>query len=67
MKQSKYNEAAFLFLLLLISSVSVSCSSEKESSDDVSNGLEIIKIELSEAREGKLTEFFEPDIEYIWL
>lgn len=61
MKQS------FLFLLLLIFSVFVSCTSEKESSDEESDGLEIIKIDLSEAREGKLSEFFEPEIEYIWL
>ncbi|MEB2786425.1 6-bladed beta-propeller [Algoriphagus persicinus] len=26
-----------------------------------------MKVDLSEAREGKLSEFFEPEIEYIWL
>ena len=29
--------------------------------------MEIIKVDLSEAREGKLSKFFEPEIEYIWL
>lgn len=59
---------SILFLLLLLSSVFVSCSSDdKVSSDEVNNGLEIIKIDLSEAREGKLSEFFEPEIEYLWL
>ncbi|MFO7825929.1 MAG: hypothetical protein R6V72_18485 [Cyclobacterium sp.] len=30
-------------------------------------GLERISVDLSEARTGKLSEFFEPHIEYIWL
>lgn len=30
-------------------------------------GLEIISVDLSQSRSGKLSEFFEPDIEYIWL
>ncbi|WP_425640153.1 6-bladed beta-propeller [Algoriphagus yeomjeoni] len=29
--------------------------------------METIKVDLSEAREGKLSEFFESEIEYIWL
>ncbi|WP_175499656.1 6-bladed beta-propeller [Algoriphagus aquimarinus] len=54
--------------LILISVLSISCSSsEKESSGQSNDGLEIIKVDLSEAREGKLSEFFEPEIEYIWL
>lgn len=31
------------------------------------SGLEIISVDLSQSRSGKLSEFFEPDIEYIWL
>jgi hypothetical protein len=57
-----------LFLLLVYSSVFISCSTSVETnSDQSSDGLEIIKVDLSEAREGKLSEFFEPEIEYIWL
>lgn len=45
-----------------------SCSTAKTSENSVSiNDLEVIKINLSEARKGKLSEFFEPMIEYIWL
>ncbi|MBN3581996.1 6-bladed beta-propeller [Algoriphagus aestuarii] len=59
---------SILFLLLLLSSVFASCSSDdKVSSEEVNNELEIIKIDLSEAREGKLSEFFEPEVDYIWL
>ena len=58
----------FFLFLLLISSVFFSCSSnDKVNSDEASDGLEIIKVDLSEAREGKLSEFFESEIEYIWL
>lgn len=57
-----------LFLLLVNSSIFLSCSSgDKTKSDESNDGLEIIKVDLSEAREGKLSEFFEPEIEYIWL
>ncbi|WP_081634860.1 6-bladed beta-propeller [Lunatimonas salinarum] len=31
------------------------------------SGLEIISVDLSQSRSGKLSEFFEPHIEYIWL
>ncbi|WP_339753477.1 6-bladed beta-propeller [Algoriphagus aquimarinus] len=62
MKQSN------LFLLILICSIFASCSSgDKADSDQLNDGLEIIKVDLSEAREGKLSEFFAPEIEYIWL
>ncbi len=30
-------------------------------------GLEVISVDLSQSRSGKLSEFFEPFIEYIWL
>jgi hypothetical protein len=30
-------------------------------------GLEVISVDLSQSRSGKLSEFFEPEIEYIWL
>jgi len=56
----------FSFLLVsLLSIIFYSCSSPEF--NKVSDGLELIKIDLSEAREGKLSEFFEPEIEYIWL
>ena len=61
------NNSSLLFVSL-ISCLFVSCSSnEKARSGHSADGLEIIKIDLSEAREGKLSEFFEPEIEYIWL
>lgn len=57
-----------LLLVSLISCICISCSSGEETNSDLSPyGLEIIKVDLSEAREGKLSEFFEPEIEYIWL
>jgi hypothetical protein len=31
------------------------------------SGLEVISVDLSESRSGKLSEFFEPQIDYIWL
>lgn len=52
-----------LFLFLAVSFYSCSGSD----SNQVVDGLEIVKIDLSEAREGRLSEFFEPEIEYIWL
>lgn len=54
-----------LLLVFLLSVVFYSCSKSK--SNQEADGLEFIKINLSEAREGKLSEFFEPEIEYIWL
>lgn len=58
----------YLILLFLICGFVASCSSGDQSTSDQSNdGLEIIKVDLAEAREGKLSEFFEPEIEYIWL
>lgn len=57
-----------LLLLLISSSFFISCSSDHPtSSQESADGLEIIKVDLSEAREGKLSEFFEDEIEYIWL
>ena len=57
-----------LFLLPVYSSIFISCSTNVETNSyQSSDGLEIIKVDLSEAREGKLSEFFEPEIEYIWL
>ena len=56
------------FLLLVNSSIFLSCSSgDQSTSEQFSDGLEVIKVDLSEAREGMLSEFFEPEIEYIWL
>lgn len=57
-----------LFFILTFFSVFFSCSSgDRRNSEKSSDGLEIIKIDLSEAREGKLSEFFESEIEYILL
>ncbi|PZX46406.1 6-bladed beta-propeller [Algoriphagus chordae] len=57
-----------IFLFLVCCSFFISCSSKVETdSGQSSDALEIIKVDLSEAREGKLSEFFEPEIEYIWL
>ncbi|WP_439489999.1 6-bladed beta-propeller [Algoriphagus sp.] len=54
--------------IILICTIFVSCSSgNKENLAEGSDGLQIIKVDLSKAREGKLSEFFEPEIEYIWL
>ncbi|WP_338227743.1 6-bladed beta-propeller [Algoriphagus taiwanensis] len=51
-----------------ISFIFLSCSRvEKQSFISEKDGLEVIKIDLSEAKEGKLSEFFEPEVEYIWL
>lgn len=52
-------------LVFLLFSVFYSCSNLY--SNQKPYDLEIVKIDLSEAREGKLSEFFEPEIEYIWL
>ncbi|SFB07931.1 hypothetical protein SAMN04489723_10496 [Algoriphagus aquimarinus] len=58
----------YLILLVLICSFFTSCSSgDQANSDQLNDGLEIIKVDLSEAREGKLSEFFEPEVQYIWL
>jgi len=47
-----------LFLFL-----TAGCKQETKSK----SGLEIISVDLSQSRNGKLSEFFEPEIEYIWL
>ncbi|MFN3996434.1 6-bladed beta-propeller [Algoriphagus sp.] len=52
-----------LLLVFLLFTFLFSCSNSIQAPE----GLEIVKIDLSEAREGKLSEFFEPEIEYIWL
>lgn len=54
-----------LLLVYLLAAFLYSCTNSD--SNQVADGLEIVKIDLSEAREGKLSEFFEPEIEYIWL
>nr|MBI1231251.1 6-bladed beta-propeller [Cytophagales bacterium] len=48
---------------VLILSLTAGCKQETNSD----TGLEIISVDLSESRSGKLSEFFEPHIEYIWL
>lgn len=59
---------SLIFLLLLCSRFLISCSGNVETDTDLSSdGLEIIKVDLSKAREGKLSEFFESEIQYIWL
>jgi hypothetical protein len=47
----------FIFILL------GGCKQESNPDSD----LEIISVDLSQSRSGKLSEFFEPNIEYIWL
>ncbi|WPR76903.1 6-bladed beta-propeller [Algoriphagus sp. NG3] len=57
-----------LFFILPFFSILFCCSSGgNDNSEKSIDGLEIIKVDLSKAREGKLSEFFEPEIEYIWL
>lgn len=54
------------FYLLLVGTLSIlfgACSQEPKSVP----GLEVISVDLSESRSGKLSEFFEPHIDYIWL
>lgn len=58
---------SYFFLPILFISFFACSKSEKSDINAKNEGLEIIKVDLSEAREGKLSEFFEPDIEYIWL
>ncbi|SHM63146.1 hypothetical protein SAMN04488057_102397 [Cyclobacterium lianum] len=55
----------WLYVLLLGNFIILSgaCNPKTESVP----GLERISVDLSEARTGKLSEFFEPSIEYIWL
>ncbi|EAZ83025.1 6-bladed beta-propeller [Algoriphagus machipongonensis] len=60
-------KSAFFLQLVLILPLFSCSKSEKSEIKESNEGLEIIKIDLSEAREGKLSEFFEPEIEYIWL
>ncbi|WP_057936295.1 6-bladed beta-propeller [Algoriphagus resistens] len=58
----------YSLLPVLFCSIFISCSSDdKEDSTEGRDSLETIHVDLSEAREGKLSEFFEPEIEYIWL
>jgi hypothetical protein len=57
----------YVFLPIIFLSIFACSKSEKSDINATNEGLEIIKIDLSEAREGKLSEFFEPEIEYIWL
>lgn len=57
-----------LLSISILSFYFTSCSTdEKARSKQLNDQLEVIKVDLSEAREGKLSEFFEPSIEYIWL
>src|SRR5690606_15099778 len=57
-----------LLFLFLLSFIFIFCSSDdKEISSQPVDGLDVIKVDLSEVREGRLSEFFEPEIEYIWL
>ena len=48
---------------VLFLSLTAGCKQETK----YKSGLEIISVDLSQSRSGKLSEFFEPDIEYIWL
>lgn len=35
--------------------------------DRQNDGLELVSVDLSKSRSGRLSEFFEPEVEYIWL
>lgn len=43
------------------------CTSDPKGVSKHTQDVEKIEIDLSKAREGKLSEFFEPEVEYIWL
>lgn len=53
----------YVLLLGIFIILSGACNQKTESVP----GLERISVDLSQARSGKLSEFFEPDISYIWL
>ena len=53
----------YLLLVGIFTILSGACSQEPMSV----SGLEVISVDLSESRSGKLSEFFEPHIDYIWL
>jgi hypothetical protein len=58
----------YFLITILFCGFLVSCAPKNDKKSLQADGdLELIKIDLSEAREGKLSEFFEPEIEYIWL
>lgn len=50
---------------ILLSVFLFSCSEKGESLSQ--NDLEVISIDLSKAYDGKLSEFFEPEVDYVWL
>lgn len=50
-----------IFLLL-----TSSCKQEVNTEEDP-RGVALVTVDLSESRSGKLSEFFEPEINYIWL
>ncbi|MDO6439125.1 6-bladed beta-propeller [Cyclobacterium sp. 1_MG-2023] len=50
-------------ILLLLTS---SCKQEVNTQEDP-RGVALVTVDLSESRSGKLSEFFEPEINYIWL
>ncbi|SHO59963.1 6-bladed beta-propeller [Algoriphagus zhangzhouensis] len=54
-----------LAVTILLSFLLFSCSEKDESLSQ--DDLEVISIDLSKAYDGKLSEFFEPEIDYVWL
>ena len=54
-----------LAVSILLSVFLFSCSEKGESLSQ--DDLEVISIDLSKAFDGKLSEFFEPEVDYIWL
>jgi predicted heme/steroid binding protein len=54
-----------LAVSILLSFLLFSCSKKGENLSQ--DELEVISIDLSKAYDGKLSEFFEPEVDYIWL
>lgn len=54
-----------LAVTIILSFLLFSCSEKDESLSQ--DDLEVISIDLSKAHDGKLSEFFEPEIDYVWL
>ncbi|WP_339717035.1 6-bladed beta-propeller [Cyclobacterium amurskyense] len=60
-----FNPCIWLFgclFLFIISGCNKKTQTEKQE-----GGIELVIVDISESRTGKLSEFFEPEIDYIWL
>lgn len=61
------NRLVFCFLVLTGFAFHACSNPNNEDATESVEGIETIPIDLSKARKGKLSEFFEPEIDYIWL